>query len=106
AAPYPGTEFYEYAKEKGYLRIDKYEEFDQNASAVVEYPTLSRNQIKAAARRATIKFYLRPKQIIRLLKEMKDISVLKAILLIIRDQYRLLSKGKRMRKDATKKMHQ
>jgi len=105
AAPYPGTEFYFYAKKKGYLQIDKYEEFDQNASAVVEYPNLTRIQIKAAVRRANILFYLRPKQIIRLLKEMKDISIIKAILLIIRDQYRLLSMGKRSRKDATKKMH-
>ena len=105
AAPYPGTEFYRDVVEKGYLKIDKYEEFDQNASSVVDYPTLSRNQIKIAARKANILFYFRKKQIIRLLNEIKDISTLKAICCIVRDQFRLLSKGKRFRKDATKQMY-
>jgi len=104
AAPYPGTEFYNDVVRKGYLQIDNYEDFDQNASSVVEYPNLSRKQIKAAVRRANILFYLRKKQIIRLFKNMKDISTIKAIFFIIRDQFKLLYKGKRLRKDATKKM--
>jgi len=105
AAPYPGTEFYNDVIRKGYLEIDKYEDFDQNASSVVEYPQLSRNRIKSAARRANMLFYLRKKQMLRMLKEIKDISTFKAIFCIIRDQIRLLSKGKRFRKDATKTMY-
>ena len=104
AAPYPGTEFYNYAKDKGYLRVNKYEDFDQNASAVVEYPNLTTKQIKVAVRRATILFYLRPKKIFRLLKEIKDIGTLNALFAIVRDQFRLLSMGKRRRRDATKVM--
>ncbi len=101
AAPYPGTEFYQYAKEHGYLKIERYEEFDQNASAVVEYPNLSRAQIKAAIRRANRRFYLRPLILLRVLREARDINTIKTLFLIIRDQIRLLSGIRRHRKDAT-----
>jgi len=100
AAPYPGTEFYRYAREKGYLKIDKYEEFDQNAEAVVEYPNLSRAQIKAAVKRANRRFYLRPRPLLRLLREVKNLTTIKTMFLIVRDQFLLLAKGQRLRKDA------
>ncbi len=105
AAPYPGTEFYQYVKDNGYMDISNYEEFDQNASAVVSYPDLSAEEIKAAVKRANRKFYLRPAPILRLLKEFKSISTIKATLLIARDQFRLLARGKRKREDATVKMN-
>jgi radical SAM superfamily enzyme YgiQ (UPF0313 family) len=101
AAPYPGTEFYKYTKSKGYLSFKDYEDFDQNASAVVEYPGLTREQIKKAARLANRKFFLRPRILWRLAKEIKNIATLQSILMIIRDQIRLLSSGRRQRKDAT-----
>jgi len=105
AAPYPGTEFYRYAQEHGYLKVEHYEELDQNASAVVEYPRLSRSQIKEAARRANRRFYLRPRILSRMIKEAKDLSTLKSLLLIIRDQFRLLYGSlRRERRDATIRM--
>jgi anaerobic magnesium-protoporphyrin IX monomethyl ester cyclase len=100
AAPYPGTEFYRYAKEKGYLKIESYEDFDQNASAVVEYPHLSREQIKQAARRATRRFYLQPRVFLKVLKEVKNWTTFKTMVLIVRDQFRLLTGLKRPRADA------
>lgn len=93
AAPYPGTEFYEYVKEKGYLRADRYEEFDQNASAVVEYPHLSRQQIKAAVRKAHLRFYSRPKTLRYMLRELKSPTSVRTIIQIALDQFRLLSGG-------------
>ena len=104
AAPYPGTEFHQYAKDHGYLRIEQYEQFDQNASAVVEYPGLSRAQIKAAVRRANRRFFLRPRILCRVLREAADPTALKAMLLIARDQFRLLGGARRSRADATVKM--
>lgn len=95
AAPYPGTEFYKYVKEKGYLRLQRYEEFDQNASAIVEYPNLSRAEIKAAVRRGHIKFYCRPSRLLMILKDLAKPMTLKTILLIIRDNFLLLSNIKR-----------
>lgn len=102
AAPYPGTEFYRYVKEYGYLKAEHYEELDQNASAVVEYPDLSRAQIRQAVRRAKRRFFLRPRILLRVMKEIRDIHMLKSILLIVRDQFRLLyGTVKRARTDAT-----
>ena len=101
AAPYPGTEFYDYAQDRGLLKADKYEDFDQNASAVVEYPDLSRAQIKAAVRKGHRKFFLRPRVLLRLLREIKSLTSLKTLILIVRDELSLLSRKKRFRKDAT-----
>ena len=101
AAPYPGTEFYDFVVANGYMDVSQYEDFDQNASAVVSYPGLSASEIKAAVKRANIRFYLRPAPILRLLREMRNLATLKAIALIVRDQFRLLARGKRKRNDAT-----
>lgn len=88
--PYPGTKFFHWAKDQGYLKINKYEDYDQNASAVVDYPNLSRTYIKSAIRRANIRFYLRPAIAINLLRHIVGFAALKAIALIIRDQFQLL----------------
>lgn len=90
-APYPGTEFFRWAQDHGYLKVKKYEDYDQNASAVVEYPNLSRAEIKAAVRRANRRFYLRPRILLRLLREAMSPTVLKTFLLIVRDQILLLA---------------
>jgi len=89
-APYPGTEFYLWAKDHNYLRVGKYEDFDQNASAVVEYPNLSRDEIMAAVRRAHRRFYLRFHILLYLLRRTLNPTALKAFILIIRDQILLL----------------
>jgi radical SAM superfamily enzyme YgiQ (UPF0313 family) len=100
AAPYPGTEFYRYCLEHDYLKVEHYEEFDQNASAVVEYPYLSRKEIKAAVRRANRRFYLRPKVLIRLLRTIFLTTNFRTLFLILRDQLRLLYSGRRVCRDA------
>ncbi len=105
AAPYPGTEFYDYVVENGYIDISRYEDFDQNASAVVNYPDLSSAEIKAAVKKANLRFYLRTAQVFRLAKELRSFATIKAIILIVRDQFRLLARGKRKRKDATVKIN-
>lgn len=100
AAPYPGTEFHRWASDNGYLRLETFEDFDQNASAVVEYPHLSRAEIKKAVRRATRRFYLQPKVFLRVVKEMLKPRTIRSIPLIVRDQVMLLAGLKRVRKDA------
>ena len=101
AAPYPGTEFYNFCRERNYLKVAQYEEFDQNASAVVEYPSLSRNDIKAAIRRANRRFFLRPKILYRLFRTIMCTTDFKTLFLIIRDQMLLLYINRRERRDAT-----
>ena len=95
AAPYPGTEFHDWATRMGYLHVERHEDFDQNASAVVEYPGLSRRQIKAAVRKANLLFYLRPRGLRRLLREMTTPRAAASMVLIARDQFRLLGRKAR-----------
>lgn len=95
-APYPGTEFYSFARDNGYLRVTRYEDFDQNASAVVEYPGLSREEILDGVRRAHRRFYLRPRILARLAREALDPKALLTLSLIARDQFAMLAgRGKR-----------
>jgi radical SAM superfamily enzyme YgiQ (UPF0313 family) len=96
-APYPGTEFHKYVTEKNYIKVDQYEDFDQNASAVVDYPDLTAEEIKAGVRRATRRFYLRPRILLHILRECLRPRSAMAIALIIRDQLALLARGKRER---------
>lgn len=98
-APYPGTEFGKFVTEKGYIQIQDYEDFDQNASAVVSYPDLSAAEIKAGVKRATRKFYLRPHIMFNLIKQACDLRSITTLILIARDHFNLLSKGKRSRKN-------
>jgi radical SAM superfamily enzyme YgiQ (UPF0313 family) len=88
AVPFPGTEFYEWCKRKGYLTIEQWDEWlDKNGqlASVVSYPNLTNTEIKKLRDDLTIKFYKSPKwifqtlvrnnnpnEIIRLLKAAKD----------------------------------
>ncbi|MHB9074067.1 MAG: B12-binding domain-containing radical SAM protein [Desulfobaccales bacterium] len=97
ATPYPGTEFFRYAQEKGYLRLGRYEDFDQNASAVVEYPDLSRQEIKRTVLRANLRFYLRPRMLPRILREALRPATAKTLLLIARDLLLLFAQKPRQK---------
>ena len=99
--PYPGTEFYLWAKEHNYLKVRKYEDFDQNASVVVEYPNLSRDEIMAAVRRAHRRFYLRFHILLYLLRRALNPTALTAFILIIRDQILLLRDKRKHKSNVT-----
>jgi len=45
ATPFPGTEFYETLKNRGWLKAKTWREFDGNFSIVINYPQLSREQL-------------------------------------------------------------
>jgi len=92
-APYPGTEFYDYCRRNDYLRVNQYEQFDQNASAVVEYPHLSRREIKRTVWLANLLFLLQPRILRRIFSEMRDFRYLESVIRIVNDQTRLMSDG-------------
>lgn len=72
-APYPGTKFYALAKEKGWLISQKWEDFDQNYSAIVSYENLSADEIAQGIKNANKEWFLRPGPIFKILKEgLKD----------------------------------
>lgn len=52
ATPYPGTEFYEWAKKNGYLLTEDFRQYDGNKGAVISYPNLSKEEIDDAFKKA------------------------------------------------------
>jgi radical SAM superfamily enzyme YgiQ (UPF0313 family) len=83
AIPYPGTEFYNLAREKGWLKSDNWEDYS-GEKAVIEYPqVLSQKEIEKASRDAYKKFYLRPKYVIKKIKKAKS----------VKEYFRLLKKA-------------
>ncbi|MGI8967391.1 MAG: hopanoid biosynthesis associated radical SAM protein HpnJ [Limisphaerales bacterium] len=81
AAPYPGTELYEMARQNGWF-AKKYKSdiihddgFQQSA---LEYPGLSKEEIFESVEKFYRRYYLRPKPILRIIKTMledKDVCV-------------------------------
>jgi hopanoid biosynthesis associated radical SAM protein HpnJ len=81
AAPYPGTELYEMAKQNGWFtnkdKTDLVETGGMQASSL-EYPGLSKDKIAEEVDRFYHGFYMRPKPIMRIIKTMledKDVLV-------------------------------
>lgn len=63
--PYPGTELYQEALEKGWLTTDNWADFEAFDHSVLEYPHLKSQEIVWGAQMAQQKFYLRPSYIIK-----------------------------------------
>jgi radical SAM superfamily enzyme YgiQ (UPF0313 family) len=81
AAPYPGTELYEMARQNGWFsKKDKTDIIhgDGFQQSTLEYPGLSKEQIFDEVERFYRQYYLRPRPILRIIKTMledKDILV-------------------------------
>ncbi len=76
---YPGTEIYQWAKEKGYLLPGKWTEWvDENGEQVtiLNYPQFSKEEIDVMIDEGLKEFYLRPRQMMRMLIEIRSISEL------------------------------
>ncbi len=76
AVPFPGTEFYELSREKGWLISDSWEDWleEGEQSAVINYPNLPSKYIKNSVDRALRRFYFRPIWMTRFLLETKSLS--------------------------------
>jgi radical SAM superfamily enzyme YgiQ (UPF0313 family) len=66
ATPFPGTEFYRQVHDKGWLISDRWEDYEEEGSAVVSYPHLSAQDLIVAQKEAMAAVYATPS---RLLKE-------------------------------------
>ena len=81
AAPYPGTELYELAKQNGwFVRKDESAILHQDGlqDSALEYPGLTKAEIYEAVDRFYRAYYLRPRPILRIIKTMledKDVCV-------------------------------
>ena len=70
ASPYPGTEFYDYAVEHGYIKPDDMVDETGYQKCVINYPNLSGEDIFAAVEKFYKSYYLRPKYIFKAVKKM------------------------------------
>jgi hopanoid biosynthesis associated radical SAM protein HpnJ len=81
AAPYPGTELYEMARQNGWFaKKDKTDIIHDDGlqQSTLEYPGLSKEEIFESVDRFYRTYYLRPKPILRIIKTMladKDVCV-------------------------------
>ncbi len=76
ATPFPGTEFYKWATENKYLKINDWNSFVYN-TAIVETPQLSIKELIEAQERALKSYYLRPGQIFKKIIKMRSLNDLK-----------------------------
>lgn len=81
AAPYPGTELYRQAQENGWFRTARSRELVEDRGiqeAVLSYDDLSSAEIHEALERMYREFYLRPRPILRIVRDMlRDREVMK-----------------------------
>ena len=81
AAPYPGTELYEMARQNGWFaKKDKSDIIHDDGfqQSALEYPGLSKEEIFESVEKFYRRYYLRPKPILRIVKTMledKDVCV-------------------------------
>jgi hopanoid biosynthesis associated radical SAM protein HpnJ len=70
ASPYPGTAFYDYALEHGYIKPDDLVDETGYQKCVINYPYLSGEEIFAAVEKFYTSYYLRPRYIVKAVKKM------------------------------------
>lgn len=76
-AVYPGTEMYDWARQNGYLIPKDWPEWvDENKEQVtlLDYPQMSKSEIDAMIDVGLKEFYLRPRQVFRMLRHMTSIG--------------------------------
>jgi anaerobic magnesium-protoporphyrin IX monomethyl ester cyclase len=78
--PYPGTELYRWAKEKGYLVPKDWKEWvspSYEQITLLHYPQLSKEEMDYLIDSGLKEFYLRPKQILKMALSIKDVGDMK-----------------------------
>jgi hopanoid biosynthesis associated radical SAM protein HpnJ len=70
AAPYPGTELYQQAQEKGWLAQDQLVSGDGVQIAALSYPHLGREEISGSLEEFYKRFYFRPRKMAEMTLEM------------------------------------
>lgn len=68
ATPFPGTPLYDLAKENGWIKITDFDKYD-TTTPVIETPILSMKELKQLRENAFLRFYTRPKYILRMYKK-------------------------------------
>ncbi|OGZ34354.1 MAG: hypothetical protein A2Y98_00965 [Candidatus Portnoybacteria bacterium RBG_19FT_COMBO_36_7] len=74
--PYPGTELFSWAKEKGYIKSFNWNDYSYS-NVVLELPGLSRDILQRYYQLAHRRFYFRPKMILRRISRIRNWAQLK-----------------------------
>jgi hopanoid biosynthesis associated radical SAM protein HpnJ len=69
AHPFPGTAFYDYLKDNGYLTEDDIADEMGHQMPNIRYPDLTREEIMAAVERFYSRYYFRPRIIFRIVRK-------------------------------------
>lgn len=88
ATPYPGTPFYQWAKESNFLVTEDLSKYDGMGQSVINYPNLSKEEMeklhqiffKKVSRQKLIHFILSPRSSFSIMKEMCQRKGLKSLL--------------------------
>jgi radical SAM superfamily enzyme YgiQ (UPF0313 family) len=69
AAPFPGTRYFDYCKQEGLLKADRWDAWleDGEQAAVVDYPGLGKDAVRKAIDKGLRRFYFRPAYMIEFL---------------------------------------
>lgn len=68
--PLPGTKFWDECAENGWLHYDKWEDFDGVTGGVLDFPNLSRDDIREAVQNSYLDYYASPAHIKQRIKTM------------------------------------
>ncbi len=69
--PFPNTEFYAMAKEKGFMVEKEYRAIDPIKESFISYPHLKKDELEKIIRQAYTEFYFRPSYIIKRLRKLR-----------------------------------
>lgn len=81
--PFPGSEVFNNLESAGLIKNYNYDNYGVYTAPVHEFPGLSAKEMLNYQRRAYLRFYLRPRNIIRHLRKIKSWNQLKANLLMV-----------------------
>lgn len=88
ASPFPGTNFYEMAKENNWFDKKDYEPVYVQQKAIISYPSISSEKLEKLIKKATFSFYLNPFYIA---KNITKITSFKSLVEAIKSTLRKLS---------------
>ena len=93
--PYPGTEMFRWAKERGYLRTENWDDYDLS-KPIMDLPTINGKVLTQKYRQAFVRFYFRPKLIF---KKMFSIRFLTDLPILIKGMKSILNFACRIRNE-------
>jgi anaerobic magnesium-protoporphyrin IX monomethyl ester cyclase len=76
AVPFPGTEYFDYCRDRGLLKAERWDAWlsEGEQAAVIDYPGLSKEEIDEAVDRGLKRFYFRPSYMLNFLLSTRSSS--------------------------------